>query len=127
MRLLLDEHLDPRLAEKLRARGHDALAVAEDPALHGLSDPALLDHALVEGRAIVTYDAADFSGLAEERQVAGEPFAGIVFVSTRAFPPGRRGHGRVVQALVALLKAHPSRSALAGRIVRLSDPVLGRA
>ena len=121
MRLLLDEHLDPRLARQLRERGYDVIAVAEEPALRGLSDIALLDWGAAEGRAIATYDVAGFLPIVEERQLAAEPFAGIVALSTRAFPPGDRGHGRLLRALAAMLREHRSPTALAGRAIWLGS------
>ena len=42
MRLLLDEHYSREIAERLRERGHDVIAVKEDAALEGLDDEPLL-------------------------------------------------------------------------------------
>lgn len=120
MRLLLDEHLDPRLAEQLRESGYDVIAVAPDPALRGLSDAALLDHATAQGRVMVTYDVADFAPLLEERQVAASPVAGIVLISRRSYPPGERGHGRLLRALREILEEHRSPTAFAGMAVWLA-------
>jgi hypothetical protein len=101
VRLLLDEHIDPRVAAALRRRGYAVRAVAEDPKLRGLTDPELLDHAFAHGEAVVTYNARDFGPLVEERLAAGLAVAGVVFVSTHTYPPS--GRGRLIAALAALL------------------------
>lgn len=120
MRLLLDEHMDPALASKLRARGHDVTAVARDRALKGRSDAELLDHAAARGLVIATYDARDFLRLVEERENTSRPVHGILVISARSFPSGSRGHGRLLRALVAALDGHPSTLPLATRVVWLA-------
>ncbi len=119
MRLLLDEHLDPLLATQLRARGHDVIAVAADPALRGLSDAELLDLGAEQGRAIATYDAADFLPLIEEREMAGRPCAGVILISARSHPPGGRGHGRLPHAVMAVMDEDGS-EAVAGNVMWLA-------
>ncbi len=101
MRLLLDEHIDPRIAAALRRRGYAVRAVAEDPKLRGLTDPELLDVALARREIVVTYNARDFAPPIEERLSAGVAAAGVVFVSTRAYPSADRG--RLIAALAARL------------------------
>lgn len=59
MRLLLDEHLAPEIARRLRSRGHDVDAVAERPELVSLSDGELFARMAVERRAILTNDVPD--------------------------------------------------------------------
>ena len=54
MRLLLDEHFSRHIAEQLRTRGHDAVAVGERADLAGLADDELFAAAQQERRAIVT-------------------------------------------------------------------------
>lgn len=104
MRLLLDEHLSPRIAEALTAEGHDVVAVARRPDLLGASDEALLSAATAEGRALVTRDVVDFTRLARALAAEGTPHAGIVLV-----PPGSRGVpgiGPLVDGLRRLLLEH---------------------
>lgn len=43
--LLLDEMFSPTIAEDLRRRGHDVLAVAGDPPFRSMSDPELYEWA----------------------------------------------------------------------------------
>lgn len=68
MRLKLDENIDVRLAESLRAHGHDAHTVL-DEGLGGAEDPAVLAAAVAEGRTLVTLD--------------------LDFANTLRFPPDR--------------------------------------
>jgi hypothetical protein len=54
VRLVVDEMYSPAIAEQLRARGHDAVAVHEVPGLGGLADVALLQWAHDHERALIT-------------------------------------------------------------------------
>jgi Domain of unknown function (DUF5615) len=47
--LLLDEMLSAGIAEQLRAKGHDVLAVVADPALTALPDDQILAYAAAPG------------------------------------------------------------------------------
>lgn len=104
MKLLLDEHLSPRIAERLRTAGHDAVAVSERDDLRGRPDEEIWQAAVAEDRALVTGDLADFVALAAGGP-AGTP---LILVSRRGFPRSVEGIGRVVAALEALLAAAPS-------------------
>ena len=99
MRLLLDEHLSPKLAEVLRRADHDVVAVAERPDLRGRPDGDILDVAAAEGRVVVTMDIADYATIGARRLPSRHPHHGIVFVSRRTFPRARDGFGLLVRAL----------------------------
>lgn len=103
-RLLLDEHVGPAVAEGLRARGHDVLAVFERAELRSTSDAALWAFAIEARRAIVTYDKAGFLPLVSDALRQG-PVPGLVLVSYRSIPPG--AHGHLVRAVDALLAGQP--------------------
>ena len=120
MRLLLDEHFSPRIARELRARGHDAMAIAERPDLIGRSDAAHLEAMADEGRAILTEDVGDYAPLGRARLRDGGRHAGLVFTSSRRFPRGEEGIGGLVRAAEALMAAHPAPLALENREVWLS-------
>ncbi|MBI3966692.1 MAG: DUF5615 family PIN-like protein [Chloroflexi bacterium] len=60
---LLDEDLSFRVAEGLRQRGVDAVSVHEiGRANRRIPDEEQLTYATTQGRAIVTYNRADFFG-----------------------------------------------------------------
>lgn len=104
MRLLIDEMYSPAIAEQLRARGHDAIAVHDATGLGGLSDIALLTWAHDHGRAIVTENVADFLTLHADRLQSGERHSGIILASNAAYPRARASTvGELVNALDRLL------------------------
>ncbi len=119
MKLLLDEHYSPRIAEHLRAQGHDVTAVVAQPALAGLADRNLIKAARRDGRALLTENVGDFMPIATELTRTGTPHAGIILANPHRFPRSRDGMGRLVEALHDLLVAHPQDDAFADRIVWL--------
>lgn len=121
MRLLLDEHYSPRIAEQLRARGHDVTAVAGHAALAGLADWRLIAAAHQEGRALLTENVGDFLPIATELARSGTPHAGIILANPRRFRRSSDGIGRLVEALDGLLAAHSQDDALTDRVAWL-DP-----
>ena len=102
-RLLLDEMLSDAIAEHLRAKGHDALAVVADPALTGLADDQVLAHATAAGRALVTANIKDFMPLDARYRAAGQAHAGLILVSAKTFPQDRNFTAAITSALSALL------------------------
>lgn len=111
MRLLLDEHYAKAIAEQLRERGHDVVAVAERPELTGLSDAELFRRASAERRAILTENWSDF-----QREIQEAAFAhyGVVFTSRRQLPRGRKTIGLYVRILDDFLGRNPAEDALVG-------------
>lgn len=93
-RLLLDEMFAPAIAEQLRRRGHDVVAVAADPDLRALSDVALYEWATTHRRRVVTENVKDFRPL-----VAAGVGPGALFTSSRTFPRSRRSPGPLIDAL----------------------------
>lgn len=112
MRLLLDEHFSRHIAEQLRTRGHDAVAVGERADLAGLPDDELLAAAQQERRAIVTENWADFARLLDRAAADGAHHYGVVFTSRRRLPRSRATIGLITDALAAFLAAHPAEDAL---------------
>jgi hypothetical protein len=101
-RLLLDEMLSPKIGAGLEARGHDVNAVTQRPDLMGLhDDEPILAAATAEDRIMVTSNIGDFAVLDGRWAAEGRTHAGIVFVTTSAFPQDRSFIGRVVTALYA--------------------------
>jgi hypothetical protein len=79
--LLLDQHYSPEIADQLRRRGHDVIAVSERPELRGLADEAHLATAPGQRRAIVTENVGDFRPLLANAARAGTANYGLVCVS----------------------------------------------
>jgi hypothetical protein len=107
VKLLLDEMLPAAIAEQLRRRGHDAIAVCERPELRGLPDSAVLGVADGDERAIVTYNRDDFLALDRQYRSQGREHHGIVILNPRRFPEGVQTIGRLVTALDAFIAAGP--------------------
>jgi hypothetical protein len=123
VKLLLDEHFSPDIAESLRRRGHDVMTVAERRDLRSRPDITILIAAAMEGRVVVTENVRDFAPLGSRRLPSRRPHWGIVLVPGRAFPGSRAGFGPIIRALDALLAAHPGDDDLVGNVIWLK-PVL---
>lgn len=103
MRLLLDEMLPAVIAEQLRARGRDVVALTERSQLRAVSDAELFELVQREERAVVTYDS-DFLALEQRYQAEGREHHGLVIVHRRRFLMGPAGVGPLVTALDALVE-----------------------
>ena len=101
--LLLDEMFSGAIAEQLRAKGHDVLAVVADPALVGLPDEQVLAYATDAGRALVTANIKDFIPLDARYRAASQAHVGLILVSTKTFPQDRNFTATITSALSALL------------------------
>ena len=101
MRLLLDEMYSPRLAEHLRARGHDVLAVADLTELIGRSGIEVAQFARERGRIVVTRNVADFLRLDTRHH------SGLLLVPARRWPRRPQDLPRLERALAAWLDARP--------------------
>jgi hypothetical protein len=101
--LLLDEMFSGIIAEQLRAKGHNVLAVVADPALVGLADDQILAHASAAKRALVTANIKDFIPLDARYRAASQTHAGLILVSARTFPQDRTFTAAIISALSALL------------------------
>ena len=105
IRLLLDEMHAPALAVELRRRGHDVVAVAEEPSWRAMTDEELFRLAApgqpeaLGGRRIVSENVRDFRPLLRRAEEAGTPTAGVLFSSSRRFPRRRRNPGPLIEAL----------------------------
>jgi len=102
VKLLLDEQISGKVAERLRDRGHDLIATTADPSLRGLSDPDLFEVAQGQSRAVVTYNRPDFEAIVREYAEANREHHGLVIVHPARFPSWE--FSRLSAALDALLK-----------------------
>lgn len=109
-RLLLDEMLSGVIADQLRNRGHDVVAVVDDPAMTGLSDDEVLAVAVLAQRAVVTANIRDFIALDQRHRAVGRSHPGIVLVSSTTFRQDRSFVGSLVGALDKLLGVPVSRA-----------------
>ncbi len=110
MKLLLDEMISAIVADQLRARGHDVVAV-QDPELghlRGVADCLLLDQAAEEHRAVVTDNIPDFVRCHQRRVDRDEPHYGLLLFTNDTFPRHRHDVfvGQLLAALEAQLLAH---------------------
>jgi Domain of unknown function (DUF5615) len=116
VRLLLDEHYSPKIAEELRKRGHDVVSVPERDELRGLGDLELWNRASAEARTLVTENVADFMPLVRGAAATGERHFGVVFTSPHSLPRAQRTIGAYVEALGTLLRDRPADDALADEV-----------
>ncbi len=107
MRLLLDEHFDYAIAEQLRRRGIDAVAVTERPDLKGQADSEVLRAAAAEQRVAVTNNVRDYAPLIEDFGVRGERHFGVVFTDDDTFLRAEAGVGLLVRSLAAFATGKP--------------------
>jgi hypothetical protein len=107
VKALLDEMIPPAIAEQLRQRGHDVVAVAERADLRSLPDADIFALAQAEGRAIVTRDRADYLLLEREQLSAGRTHSGLILISSRFAPAAV---GPLVKALDDFLASDESQS-----------------
>jgi len=112
LRLLLDEHISPAVARRLRQKGHDVIAAAETD-LGGAADSDVLDWATKKSRAIVTANVEHFRPLYAALVQRGQITSGLVLLSSSRFVLARASSGRLVDALDAFLVGHPGLSDLA--------------
>jgi hypothetical protein len=110
VRLLLDEHLSPAIAEQLRSRDHDVVSVAE-VGLRQQLDSAVMVWAVNEKRAVATANYQDFRPLHEVYLSRGDRHYGLLFIPRR-YSLAREGFGRLIEALARFLTEHPSENAL---------------
>jgi hypothetical protein len=115
----------PLVAEELRARGHDAVALKERDEWQSLRDPEVLALAQTEGRVVVTANLRDFRPLhAELVAPGGGGHVGMVFFPG-SFRPTRAATGRIVGALVVALAECAGEQDLANGVTWISAESTG--
>ncbi len=79
IRLYTDEMIDIRLARELRSRGYDAESCQEAGRHNqGIPDPDQLAYATQQGRAILSFNIADYLALDSRWKDAGLEHQGII-------------------------------------------------
>ena len=99
MKLLLDEMYPRRLAEELRAEGHDVVAVVELPDLVGREDAEVARWAREHGCVVVTENVVDYAPMDVDEH------AGLLLVNARRWPRTPSGLPRLLPALRSWLDA----------------------
>ena len=102
MKLLLDEQISGKVAERLRDRGHDVAAATDDPSLRGLSDPDLFEATQQQGRALATYNRVDFEPIVRKCAAENREHHGLVLVHPTRFPSSE--FARLTAAMEKLLE-----------------------
>jgi len=103
---LIDEMFPHAVAEELRDKGHDAVAVLELE-MQGAPDHEVFDRAVDEKRVVVTENFADFAALVEERQANDDPCTPVVFVRESSFPAGGALPAHLAERLNQWADANP--------------------
>jgi hypothetical protein len=104
LKILLDEHLSPRIAKQLLSKAPRAWIASvlewQAGSLVGAPDHTLLVHAHQHSLTLVTYDQATIVPLLKEWGEQGINHSGVVFIDDRTI----RQHdtGAIVRALVQL-------------------------
>ncbi len=110
LKLLLDEHISPRVARGLR-RSNPRLAVHastewEDGSFLGRDDEVCLREAAAQQLTFVTYDLRTIPPLLKQWAETGQSHAGVIFVDEKTIAPS--DIGGLVKALAAGAKAPPN-------------------
>jgi predicted nuclease of predicted toxin-antitoxin system len=106
LKLLLDEMYSSAVAEQLRRRDHDVIAVTERADLRGTPDEDLLAWARTEDRALVTDNQRDFIPIHQRYITGGNDHKGLILTTNRRFPCGQPATtGNLVAALDTFLHA----------------------
>ena len=106
LKLLLDEHISPDVADGLRRR-NCAMEIRymvewEDGYFLGQEDSACLREAATQGLTLVTYDRRTIPPLLKTWAEEGRPHGGVVFVDEKTISPA--DIGGLVWALTRLAR-----------------------
>lgn len=107
IQLLLDEMFSPVVAETLRERKLEVVALVEREHMRAMPDDEVFAWAAAHGCWVLTENVKDFQPIKLRALQAHAPVAGLLFTSSRAFPRSRRNIGPLVDALEAWLVNGP--------------------
>jgi len=106
LRLLLDEHISPTVADGLRRRERllvvHCMAEWKHGELLGQQDSACLQQAAAEGLTFVTYDRRTIPPLLKAWAEEERKHGGVIFIDEKTISPADTGG--LVRALVNLLR-----------------------
>jgi len=103
VKLLLDEMYSPRIAVRLRDRGHDAVSLRERRDLVATRDRELFAAMAAENRTIVTNNIVDFVPIFRRALADGVENPGLFVTSDRSTPRSTAEIGRFVSVLEAFV------------------------
>jgi hypothetical protein len=107
LRLLLDEHISPKVAAGLLRRRPrltvHAFTSWESGAFLGQPDSICLEVALKQGLTLVTYDRRTIPPLLKQWIESGKSHAGVIFVDEKTIRPD--DVGSLIRALTSLVES----------------------
>jgi len=103
VKLALDHHYSPLIAQGLCARGHDVITIA-DADWETEEDEPLLGLCRDDQRTLLTNNVADFAVISRRWQTDGRSHHGLIFTSDASLPRTRDNIGRFVDALETLMQ-----------------------
>lgn len=106
LKLLLDEHISPRVARELQRRNHlldvRVLAEWENGEFLGQEDSTCLAQAAAQALTLVTYDRRTIPPLLKRWAEEGRSHGGVIFVDENTISPA--DIGGLVRALTQLIR-----------------------
>jgi len=118
VKLLLDEHYSPQIAERLRRKGHDIIAVTAI-GMAGIADEPLLAWAAGQQRVVMTNNVQDFLPIHGNWMAAGRSHHGIWLTDDRSMPRSKNTIGNFIEVIEARMKANPADDAFHGQVLWL--------
>ena len=107
LKLLLDEHIWPGVADLVKRQMPEAEIVSlhhyADGRLLNAPDDEILTEAHRDGWTLVTFDLNTIPRLLSEKAIANEEHSGVVFVSSKSF--AQNDHARLAQALTLVARS----------------------
>jgi hypothetical protein len=95
LKLLLDEHISPGVAQSMRRRDRNiavfAMADWEQGNFLGQEDSACLHEAANQKLTLVTYDRRTIPPLLKDWAEEGRPHAGVIFIDEKTISPADIG------------------------------------
>ncbi len=107
LKLLLDEHISPKVAAGLRRRNPKIIVRSmsewEDGAFLGQEDSVCLEEAFIQVLTLVTYDRWTIPSLLKYWAESGRQHAGVIFVDEKTISQADLG-GKLVECLDGLVR-----------------------
>ncbi|PYY07895.1 MAG: hypothetical protein DMG69_17320 [Acidobacteria bacterium] len=106
LKLLIDEHISPEVAEGLRRRTRSLIAQCmaewEGSEFLGQEDSSCLQQTAVQGLTLVTYDRRTIPPLFKTWAEEGRDYGGVIFLDDKTISPADKGG--LVRALIRLFQ-----------------------